>query len=255
MRLAAGIVLLLVATPCLAQTEAIQRQIQLRLAVKRPVAAVVAQTKAIQEKVQQALDKKEEGFAPLFNGKDLAGWKQFAGKADTWTVEEGIIVCKGSGGGWLGTDREYADFVVRLEYRLTPAGNSGVYIRAPDTGHISRVGMEIQLLDDSDPKYAKLDFYQYTGAIYHVAAPLRRASKPGGEWNAIEIAAQGRQVVVTLNGKKIQDADLDRPLRDPAIAKEHTGLARTTGHIGLQSHTDRVEFRNIRIKELKNAAP
>jgi 3-keto-disaccharide hydrolase len=201
----------------------------------------------------QTLDDKEkaDGFVPLFNGADLSGWKRFASKKDVWTVENGVLVCQGSGGGWLGTEREYADFEVRLEYRLKPQGNSGVYIRAPDNGHISRVGMEIQILDDLHPRYAKLDFYQYTGSIYHVVAPKRRPTKPAGEWNALAIRAHGRQVVVKLNGVTIVDADLDRCLKDPAVAKEHTGLARSTGRIGLQSHTDRVEFRNIRVKELR----
>jgi hypothetical protein len=63
--------------------------------------------------------------------------------------------------------------------------------------------------------------------------------------------ADGRQVVVVLNGKKLVDADLDRCMKDPAVAKEHTGLARKAGRIGLQSHSERVEFRNLRIKELK----
>src|SRR5437868_1908524 len=190
------------------------------------------------------LDAKEpaDGFVPLFNGKDLAGWKTYDAKKDVWAAEDGMIVCRGGGGGWLGTERDYANFILRLEYRLPPAGNSGVYIRAPEKGHISRVGMEIQLLDDSDPKYAKLDFYQYTGSIYHVVPPSRRVSKPAGEWNKIEIRAVGRQVAVVLNGKKIVDADLDWYLKDEAIAKEHPGLKRTTGHIGLQDHNDRVEF-------------
>lgn len=193
---------------------------------------------------------KEEGFTPLFTGKDLTGWKQFAGKDGLWIVEGDAIVCTGRGGGWLGTQKEYANFELRLEYRLTPGGNSGVYIRAPETGHISRVGMEVQLLDDLDPKYAKLDFYQYTGSIYHVFPPSRRATKPAGQWNALTIRAQGRQVMVVLNGKKITDVDLDRALVDADVAKEHPGLTRAAGHIGLQSHTDRVEFRNIRVKDL-----
>src|SRR5207302_10220965 len=103
------------------------------------------------------------------------------------------IVCSGKGGGWLGTGRDYANFTLRLEYRLTPGGNSGVYLRAPQSGHISRVGMEIQILDDSHPRYAHLDFYQYTGSIYHVVAPTQRAGKPAGQWNAMEIRALGRQ--------------------------------------------------------------
>ncbi len=193
----------------------------------------------------------EEGFVPLCNGKDLTGWQQYASKEKVWIVEDGLVVCTGRGGGWLGTNRDFADFELRLEYRLTPGGNSGVYIRAPEQGHISRVGMEIQILDDHHPRYAKLDFYQYTGSVYHVVAPNRRAGKPAGQWNEMHIRAKGREIVVVLNGKKIVDANLERWLQDPAVAKEHPGLARAAGRIGLQSHTDRVEFRNLRIKEIK----
>jgi hypothetical protein len=200
--------------------------------------------------VGQSPAEKAEGFLPLFNGTDFKGWKEYAAKEKVWTVQDGMVVCQGRGGGWLGTERDYGDFELRLEYRLTPGGNSGIYIRAPETGHISRVGMEIQILDDNHPRYGKLDFYQYTGSIYHVVAPNQRAGKPAGEWNAMTIRARGREVVVILNGKKIIDADLERWRQDAAVAKEHPGLARTTGRIGLQSHTDRVEFRNIRIKEL-----
>jgi hypothetical protein len=198
--------------------------------------------------------EKAEGFVPLFNGKDLGGWKQFAGKGKNWSASDGMIVCSGKGGGWLGTERDYDNFILRLDYKLSPGGNSGVYIRAPETGHISRVGMEIQLLDDNHPSYAKIDFYQYTGSIYHVVPPTRRAGKSAGQWNSLEIRAEGRRVVVVLNGIKIVDADLDHYLRDPAIAREHTGLKRPGGRIGLQSHTDRVEFRNLRIKILPKSA-
>jgi hypothetical protein len=194
--------------------------------------------------------QQDKAFVPLFNGKDLTGWKQFVGKQGVWSVEENVIVCKGDGGGWLGTEKEYANFELKLEYRLQPGGNSGVYIRAPKSGHISRDGMEIQILDDLHPKYSKLDFYQYTGSIYHVVAPNKRATKPAGQWNYMTIRADGSDIKVWLNGHKIVDADLERWRADPAIAKEHPGLARRSGHIGLQSHTDRVEFRNLVIKEL-----
>jgi hypothetical protein len=193
----------------------------------------------------------DEGFVPLFNGRDLAGWKEYQSKPGNWTVEGGLLVCQGKGGGWLGTTRDYADFEVRLEYRLRPGGNSGVYLRAPERGHISRDGMEIQILDDNDPQYARIDFYQYSGALYHVVAPTRRMSRPAGQWNRMAIRAEGRRLVVVLNGVKVVDADLDRCRQDPEVAREHPGLARTSGRIGLQSHTDRVEFRNLRVRELK----
>jgi hypothetical protein len=214
--------------------------------------ALVLLCTALPASAQVVNDKeKADGFVPLFDGKSLDGWKVYDSKKDVWAAEDGLLVCKGEGGGWLGTTRDYDNFVLRLEYRLKPGGNSGVYLRAPEKGHISRVGMEIQILDDNHPSYAKLDFYQYTGSIYHVVSPTQRAGKPAGEWNAMEIRADGRQVIVILNGKKIVDADLDRCLKDAAVAKEHTGLARKSGRIGLQSHTDRVEFRNLRVKELK----
>jgi hypothetical protein len=201
----------------------------------------------------QVVNEKEkaEGFVPLFNSKDLTGWKLMSSKPEGWQVADGVLVNTGKGGGWLGTEKEYANFMLRLDYKVTPAGNSGVYLRAPDTGHISRVGMEIQILDDAHPKYAKLEPWQYCGALYHVVAPKEKVGKPAGEWNTMEIRAAGRQITVIHNGVAIVDANLDECLKDPAIAKEHTGLARTTGRIGLQSHSDRVEFRNLRVKELK----
>lgn len=198
--------------------------------------------------------EKEDGFVALFNGTDLAGWKKYdLKKDDPWSVADGMIQCSGKGGGWLGTDRDYDNFILRLDYKLQAGGNSGVYLRAPEKGWISRVGMEIQILDDLDARYAKLDFYQYCGSIYHVVPPKMRAVKPAGQWNQMEIRADGRNIVVVLNGKKIVDADLDHALKDAATAKEHPGLTRSTGRIGLQCHSDPVVFRNLRLKELKKA--
>ncbi len=223
----------------------------------RPIAAalvVLFATLPVRAQVGDAKEK-ADGFVPLFDGKTLDGWKVYDGNESVWAAEDGLIVCKGQGGGWLGTKRDYDNFVLRLEYRLKPAGNSGVYIRAPEKGHISRVGMEIQVLDDpwyKDEKHYKgIKPVQLTGAVYGVVPPAQDAVKPAGEWNAMEIRADGRQVTVVLNGKKIVDADLDRYLKDPAVAKEHPGLGRKSGRIGLQSHSERVEFRNLRVKELK----
>ncbi|MDR3639436.1 MAG: DUF1080 domain-containing protein [Isosphaeraceae bacterium] len=193
----------------------------------------------------------ERDFRPLFDGKSLAGWAVFGGKASAWGVDDGRLVSYGEGGGWLGTTRDYGDFDLRFDFRLTPESNSGVYLRAPaDTSHISRTGMEIQLLDETHPRYKTIQPWQRTGAIYHVAAPEPGHLRPTGEWNAMEIRAEGAHVVIRLNGKTIVDDRIDR---HPELAAEHSGLKRKEGRIGLQSHNGRVEFRNLLIRPLAAA--
>lgn len=192
----------------------------------------------------------EDGFAPLFDGEGLSGWTRFGGdpEARAWTVEDGMIVSQGHGGGWLGTERDYDNFVLRLDFRLSPGSNSGVYLRAPaDTSHISRTGMEIQLLDEEAERHRNIQPWQKTGSIYHVAAARTGYLKPPGTWNALEIVADGPRVIVRLNGETVVDDRIDQ---HPGLDAEHPGLKRATGRIGLQSHNDRVEFRNVRIREL-----
>ncbi|MFO0958023.1 MAG: DUF1080 domain-containing protein [Isosphaeraceae bacterium] len=192
------------------------------------------------------LVEEEPGFSPLFDGQSLDGWQVIGGKPDTWKVEDGLLVCEGQGGGWLATRRDYADFVLRLEFRLTSGSNSGVYLRAPaDNSHISRTGMEIQILDESHPRHKDIQPWQRTGAIYHVAAPEPGRPRPPGEWNTMEIRALGKRVSVVLNGRVVVEDRIDR---HPDLEVEHPGLQRTFGRVGLQSHNDRVEFRRLRIR-------
>lgn len=195
--------------------------------------------------VAPAADKPPEGFSPLFNGKDLSGWKVLNGKMDVWGADKDILYVDGKGGGWLMTEKEYGDFELVLEFKMPKMGNSGVALRAPLMGDPAYQGMEIQLLDDEN--YKGLRPTQYTGSIYDVVAPSKQVTKPAGEWQKIHIIAKGRQVTVELNGTKIVDANLD-DYKDRA--KAHPGLLRTTGHLGLQSHDGRVEFRNLFVKPL-----
>ncbi len=187
----------------------------------------------------------EDTWQPLFNGRDLTGWTAVAGPIESWTVADGVLSCSGAGGGWLSTKDEFDNFEFALEFRVTPGGNSGVFIRSPHEkqGHIA--GMEIQILDDEAPQYAKLKSYQYCGGLYLEVAPSKRVSKPAGEWQSMQIKCDRQQVQVTLNGTQIIDADLTK-LADHAV--QHPGIKRTTGYIGLQNHGTRVDFRNVRVK-------
>lgn len=106
--------------------------------------------------------EKEEGFVSLFNGKDLTGWiygkagarENKAGKG--YQVENGVMFCTPNDGGNLYTEKEYADFTYRFEFKLTPNANNGIGIRAPLTGDSAYAGMEIQVLDDSGSSYKNL---------------------------------------------------------------------------------------------------
>jgi Domain of Unknown Function (DUF1080)/Peptidase family M28 len=200
--------------------------------------------------------KGETGFTPLFNGKDLSGWiygrrgngaENRSGKG--YQVENGVIFSTKEDGGNLYTEKAYGDFAFRFEFRLTENANNGIGIRAPLQGDAAYAGIEIQVLDDSGSQYATLRPAQYHGSIYDVVPAKRGFQKPVGEWNSEEIIARGRRITVILNGTTIVDADLS-DIKDTAAIDKHPGLANAKGHIGFLGHGTRVEFRNIRIKEL-----
>ncbi len=192
----------------------------------------------------------ETGFAPLFNGKTLDGWVIMGPYGPGYIVEGGKIVCPADGGGNLFTEREYANFILRFEFKLEEAANNGIGIRAPLQGDVAYSGMEIQILDYDAPVYrGKLRPAQVHGSIYDVIAAKTGFLRKTGEWNEEEIVADARHIKVTLNGTVIVDANLDA-VTDPEVLHKHPGLARKSGHIGLLGHHSRVEFRNLRVKEL-----
>ncbi len=198
----------------------------------------------------RAVAQDESGFTPLFDGRTLDGWKLVDPHGRGYLVEGGTIVCPKDGGGNLFTIAEYANFILRFEFKTEPAGNNGIGIRAPYEGDAAYQGMEIQILDDGDEVYrGKIRSEQHHGSIYDVIPARTGFLKPAGAWNTEEIRADGRRVRVTLNDAIIVDADLDT-VREPAVLAKHPGLARTSGHIGLLGHGSLVTFRNLRIRRL-----
>lgn len=217
---------------------------------RRTMLAALAAAPGVAPIVARAAD--DAGFKPLFDGKSLSGWVLMHGRGKGYIVEGGSIVCPEDGGGNLFTEKEYSNFVLRLEWRLWEGGNNGVGIRAPLEGDAAYAGMEIQVLDDEAEVYQKANLQpgQYTGSVYQVFPAKRGFVKRNGVWNTEEIVADGRKIKVTLNGHVVCDANLDS-MKDPEVLKKHPGLARTTGHVGFLGHGTRVEFRNIRLKELR----
>ncbi|UUO04513.1 DUF1080 domain-containing protein [Blastopirellula sp. J2-11] len=191
----------------------------------------------------------DEGFVTIFNGQNFDGW---IGHTKGYAIEEGCIVCDPvSGGGSIYTEKEYANFVLRFEFKLPPGANNGLGIRTPITGNPAYDGYELQILDDSAKIYENLQPYQYHGSLYGLAPAKRGFQKPLGEWNQQEVTFDGDTVKVVLNGAEILSANLEGIRKNPTLdGKEHPGLQRSIGHIGFLGHGAKVAIRNLRIKEL-----
>lgn len=193
-----------------------------------------------------------QGFVSLFDGETLKGWQGWLGGLDDYVVENGVLVYKQGGSkGNLYTIEEYSDFIFRFEFKLSAGGNHGVGIRAPLEARPHLAGMEIQILDDDAPCWAKLKPCQYHGSIYCCVPAKRGHLKPVGQWNSEEIMCQGSRVRVTLNGAVIVDVDL-KSLGDkrPSGEPYPPGLKSRKGHVGFDGYGIRTEFRNIRIKRI-----
>lgn len=182
---------------------------------------------------------------PLFNGKDLSGWK-----GEGYIVEDGAITCTPQGSN-LVTEGIYSNYAFDFEFKLPPGGNNGIGIHYPGTGDAAYTGMEVQVLDDSSEKYKDIKPYQTHGSIYTLVPAKKAPLKPVGEWNSERILVNGDDIQVTVNGTVITEAKLsDLNEKHP----KHEGAKRRAGHIAFCGHGDRVAFRNMRITELPPVA-
>jgi Domain of Unknown Function (DUF1080) len=193
----------------------------------------------------------EEGFTVLFDGENLDAW---VGNKTTYSVNENkeIFVDPSKGGtGDLYTAEEYGDFILRFEFKLTPGANNGIGVRTPKNVDAAYHGHEIQVLDDTAPKYANLLPGQYHGSVYKIVPAKRGSQKPVGEWNTEEIVMDGRHVKVTVNGVVIVDADLDEAAKVNKVSiDKHPGLNRTMGFISFCGHGDKLWYRNVKVKPI-----
>ena len=203
------------------------------------------------EPFKLSAEEQKEGYKILFDGTNMFEW---TGNLVDYSIDDGCIVLtpsRGSGGN-LYTKNEYANFIFRFEFMLTPAANNGLGIRTPLTGDAAYQGMELQILDNEHPVYANLQEYQYHGSVYGIIPAKRGFLKPVGEWNYQEVIANGDNIKITLNGEVILNGNLRDAVKNGTPDKrEHPGLFNKTGHIAFLGHGSLVKFRNIRIKELK----
>ena len=204
-----------------------------------------------------------DGFVPLFNGRDLAGWHPVNVATSTFVARDGMIVCNGAPSGFLATDRAYENFILELEWRhMKPAGNSGVLhwtSELPAPGAPFPRAIEVQVLDPGYEKgrvFAGRNFTAH-GDIWPIRGaaltPLGRISengrrslptesrvKPSPEWNRYRLECRDGTIRLAVNGVEVTRAEQATP---------------SAGFLGLESEGSEVHFRNVRIKELPASTP
>jgi alpha-3'-ketoglucosidase len=201
--------------------------------------------------------EKGEGWILLFDGTSLTGWITSNQRPSLKPVEEGSINPHGSGGYMMIHEKQWSDFVLNLDFKISKGCNSGIFVRTyplePRPGKdVGFNGIEIAI-DDTAPSAG----YHDTGAIYDLVKPTKNAMKPVGEWNHIEITCNRSLIDVVLNGAQVTRIDLDEwtePNKRPDGSTHKFDIAYKNhprkGYIGLQDHGSNCWFKNIKLKPL-----
>jgi hypothetical protein len=201
-------------------------------------------------------EERAAGWVLLFDGKTLDGWKTSSGKPSRTPVQEGAINPHGCGGYMMVYDKVLTDFVLALDFKISPRCNSGVFVRTfpltPRPGKdVGYNGIEIAIDDTRRVGYTD------TGAVYDLSRPTSNAMKPVGEWNHLVVTCDGPRITVELNGETVNRVDLDafttpnkRPDGSPhkfdVAYKDHP----RKGYIGLQDHGAPCWYKNIKLLPL-----
>ena len=200
----------------------------------------------------------------LFDGKSLSGWHGYnkTGEVKNWQIEDGALVClgaaKGDAGGDIVTDKEYGNFELSWDWKITKGGNSGVMYHVVEDAKYKapwETGPEYQMIDDNGWE-TKLEDWQKTGADYAMSVPNNlKIAKPIGEWNSSKIVFNNGHVEHWLNGEKVVEFQAGNHEWNNAKAngkwKDYPdyGVA-NKGRIALQDHGHKAYFKNIIIREL-----
>lgn len=213
-------------------------------------------------------DEQDNGWVSLFDGRTLTGWHSYGKSApgSAWVVDNNAIHLNAAskqsyqvnGGGDLVTDNSYDNYDLKLDWKISPNGNSGIIFNInEDTTKYKEswfTGMEMQVLDNDGHSDGKIPKHR-AGNLYDLIAVSKETVKPVGEWNAVEIVNNRGKLDFYLNGEHVVDTRLDddawRNLVAGSKFKDMPDFAKTMGgRIALQDHGNDVWYRNIRIKQL-----
>ena len=199
-------------------------------------------------------EEQREGFRLLFDGRTLEQWREFKGTdAGTWDVVDGTIHHGAGGGRDLITREEFGDFELRMEWKIAPGGNSGIFYRGTEEyPEIYWSAPEMQVLDDAAHPDGR-NRLTSAGSAYGLYAAPAGIVREAGEWNVVRIIVRGHHVEHWMNGVKVVEYELQSPEWTAKVAAAkfhewpHYGLA-PRGHIAVQVHGNDVWYRNVRIR-------
>jgi hypothetical protein len=212
-------------------------------------------------------EEQAQGFVMIFDGKTTTGWRGYNKPAfpdSGWTVEDGALRCIGSGMGEAGGkggdvifDKKYKDFDLKMEWKISPGGNSGIFYLGQEIPNepVWKSACEMQVLDNIGHPDAKLgkDGNRQAGSLYDLIPAVPQNAKPVGEWNQVEILVYQGTVVHFQNGEKVLEYHIGTPDWDKMIKeskfKDFPEFGKyKEGYIALQDHGNDVWYRNIKIK-------
>jgi serine/threonine protein kinase len=190
----------------------------------------------------------DAGWTDLFNGKDLTGWTVTG--APSWGVQGGVLKVTGTERGYLFTDKKFSDFELEIEFRVPPRGNSGLLFWVPSMAQFDiKNKLEVQICDDFGAPGGEQRPDRLTGAIYNGVArvPQAAAIRPD-VWHTLRIRVEDKRIDVSVNGTRYLNSYLPQSSLPPGLLPDvNTG----NGHLGLMAWSSAVEFRSVRVKELK----
>jgi hypothetical protein len=198
-----------------------------------------------------------QGWDLLFNGQDMSRWRNYQKESvsDKWVVNNGAMILTGKGAGDLITREKYQDFDLRLDWKISEAGNSGLFILADEEARIIYLhAPEIQMLDNERHRDNK-EADHLSGSLYDMMASPASSHRKAGEWNQLRVLLQDKALTVWQNSVKTTEVTIGSNQWHSLIAqskfKNWEGFGQNTeGFIGLQDHGDPVSFRNIKIRAL-----
>jgi len=196
------------------------------------------------------------GWRLLFDGRTTTGWRGF--RMDSlphgWQVVDGALTRVAHAGDIITTER-FANFELVLEWKISRAGNSGIFYRvSEDDSTAYWSGPEMQVLDDAGHPDGRSRLTA-AGSCYGIYPSPAGVVKPAGQWNWVRLVVQGNHVEHWLNGVKVVEYELGSPDWVARVMKSKFALhvhygRNTSGYIGLQDHGDWVAFRDIKIRVL-----